>query len=292
MTHYKISVANDRIVSFEDYGDLGLDPVLLCHGGPGSRVSPGPVVRGYQEAGFRPIGIDRPGYGETSPWLGRSIGDWTRDGLAAADHLALESFFVVGSSTGASYALALAAAVPERVPGVVICCGMSDQRWADKVEDARMDLADDFWFARDREAAIAAAEALYGPRGERQHERGPDGREIWSPPDQAVILGGARQAADPENTPFAQGVIGYADDRIADGPAHGWQSFDVARVRCPVILVHGEQDWIVPLAQARHTASLLAKSELRTYPEHGHLSVGVEALQALVDVRARSSGRG
>ena len=292
MTHHRVSVNDQHVISFEDYGEPGFDPVVVCHGGPGSRLLAPPAIKAYQDAGFRPIGIDRPGYGDSSPRPGRLIGDWAADGLAVVDHLGLQHFYVHGSSTGASYALALAAAAPDRVVGVVISCGMSDQRWAAEVDDARMDLADDFWFARDRDAAIAAAESLYGPNGEHQHEHGPDGREIWSPPDRAVLLSIADSAPDPTNAPFAQGVIGYVDDRIADGPANGWQSFDVSRVRAPTIVVHGEQDWIVPVAQARHTASLLANSELRTFPEHGHLSVGAEALPALVDVRAQGSANG
>lgn len=292
MSHHQIPVSRDRIVSFEDAGESKLDPVLVCHGGPGSRIIAAPVIKAYQEVGFRPIGIDRPGYGSTSPWSGRSIADWTLDGEAVVDYLGIDSFFILGSSTGSSYALALAAVLPDRVRGVVISCGMSDQSWAADVDDARMDLADDFWFAENRDAAIAAGEALYGVNGEKQHNHGPDGREIWSPPDQELLLAGARQAADPDNTAFAQGLVGYADDRIADGPKQGWRSFDMSRISCPVILVHGEQDWVVPIAQARHTASLLANAELREFPQHGHLSVGVEALPALVDVRIRSVGGG
>lgn len=288
MTHHKITVESGRVVSFEDYGEPGSAPMVICHGGPGSRIAADAVIKAYQEAGFRPVGIDRPGYGDTSPWSGRSIGDWTSDGQAVVDHLGLESFFVIGSSTGSSYALALAATLPERVKGVVISCGMSDQSWATHVDEARMDLADDFWLAPDRQTAIVAAEALYGANGEQEHDQGPDGRDIWSPPDRAMLEAGAKAAADPDNTSFAQGVIGYVDDRIADGPAHGWRSFEIEAVRCPVILIHGEQDWIVPIAQAKHTHSLLANSELRTYPQHGHLSVGMEALQAMVDVRERS----
>ena len=292
MSHHQIPVSRDRIVSFEDAGESKLDPVLVCHGGPGSRIIAAPVIKAYQEVGFRPIGIDRPGYGSTSPWSGRSIADWTLDGEAVVDYLGIDSFFILGSSTGSSYALALAAVLPDRVRGVVISCGMSDQSWAADVDDARMDLADDFWFAENRDAAIAAGEALYGVNGEKQHSHGPDGREIWSPPDQEVLLAGAHRAADPDNTAFAQGLVGYADDRIADGPKQGWRSFDMSRISCPVILVHGEQDWVVPIAQARHTASLLANAELREFPQHGHLSVGVEALPALVDVRIRSVGGG
>ena len=126
MSHHKIPVNQDRIVSFEDAGEPSLDPVLVCHGGPGSRIIPSPVIKVYQAVGFRPIGIDRPGYGSTSPWPGRSIADWTLDGEAVVDYLGIDSLFVVGISTGSSYALALAAAIPDRVRGVVISCGMSD----------------------------------------------------------------------------------------------------------------------------------------------------------------------
>ena len=47
---------------------------------------------------------------------------------------------------------------------------------------------------------------------------------------------------------FAQGVVGYADDRLADG--QGWASFDVTDIRCPVVILHGEADLGVPVAHA------------------------------------------
>jgi pimeloyl-ACP methyl ester carboxylesterase len=62
----------------------------------------------------------------------------------------------------------------------------------------------------------------------------------------------------------------------------------VANVKCPVLVIHGEQDWIVPIAHARHTASLVQGAQLRTYAEHGHLSVGAEAVAGLVDLKARA----
>ena len=54
-----------------------------------------------------------------------------------------------------------------------------------------------------------------------------------------------------------------------------------------MIVIHGEQDWIVPVAKAHHTAAILRDAELRTFAEHGHLSVGTESVSSLVDLRAR-----
>jgi pimeloyl-ACP methyl ester carboxylesterase len=81
------------------------------------------------EAGLRIIGIDRPGYGLSTPQPGRTIAGWVPEALAVADHLGIGQFAAVGISTGGAYALALAALAPARVLGVVACCSMTDMRW-------------------------------------------------------------------------------------------------------------------------------------------------------------------
>ena len=82
-----ITLADRREVGFIDYGPAGATPVLWCHGGPGSRLEPAGFAPLAATAGFRLIGIDRPGYGRSTPKPGRSIVDWVPDGLAVADAL-------------------------------------------------------------------------------------------------------------------------------------------------------------------------------------------------------------
>ncbi len=94
-----ITVADGRTVGFYDYGPEGATPVLWAHGGPGSRMEPAAVAPAAAEAGFRIVGIDRPGYGLSTPRPGRSIADWVLDGLAVADHLGIDRFAAVGVST-------------------------------------------------------------------------------------------------------------------------------------------------------------------------------------------------
>ncbi|MDC3344114.1 alpha/beta hydrolase [Pseudomonadales bacterium] len=204
-----------------------------------------------------------------------------------ADHLMLDQFLMVGVSTGGSYALATAAVAPSRVLGVLVCCGMTDIAWANDVDDAKMVGAQPIWNAPDRDAAIAVAIEQFGERGDKVMVPDADAPPVLSPADMAVVMDPAYAEGDPTNERFAQGVLGYADDRIADGPRHGWSSFEIDKVVCPVIVIHGEQDWIVPVAQAHHTAAILRDAELRTFAEHGHLSVGAESVSSLVDLRAR-----
>lgn len=287
MIDHQIQSADNRNISFADYGPASGLAVLCCHGGPGSRLEPRRISEQAAAAGFRLIGIDRPGYGKSTPLPGRSICDWTQDAIAVADHLMLDQFLMVGVSTGGSYALATAAVAPSRVLGVLVCCGMTDIAWANDVDDAKMVGAQPIWNAPDRDAAIAVAIEQFGERGDKVMVPDADAPPVLSPADMAVVMDPAYAEGDPTNERFAQGVLGYADDRIADGPRHGWSSFEIDKVVCPVIVIHGEQDWIVPVAQAHHTAAILRDAELRTFAEHGHLSVGAESVSSLVDLRAR-----
>ena len=73
---------------------------------------------------IRLIAFDRPGWGESDPLRGRRLSDWPRDIATAADRLGCARFNLVGVSGGAPFALACAAALPDRVDGTVIICGL------------------------------------------------------------------------------------------------------------------------------------------------------------------------
>jgi pimeloyl-ACP methyl ester carboxylesterase len=85
---------------------------------------------------------------------------------------------------------------------------------------------------------------------------------------------------------WAHGVQGYTDDRLADGP--GWGSFDVASIQCPVGVIHGGSDSIVPPAHAYHTAAIVPNARLRIHDSDGHLSVIQHVIPALAELLAES----
>ena len=163
----EIELRDGRTVGYADYGAAADKAVLWCHGGPGSRVEPQPVAEDASKAGFRLIGIDRPGYGRSTPQPGRTIADWTRDALAVADHLRIERFAAVGVSTGGAYALALAAQAPERVLGAVACCALTDMRWGEGRAMMTGELNAGIWNARDRDTAMKLAVANLGADGSK-----------------------------------------------------------------------------------------------------------------------------
>ncbi|HTO54475.1 MAG TPA: alpha/beta hydrolase [Myxococcota bacterium] len=275
----RITLADGRTVGYADYGTPGQTPVLWCHGGPGSRLEPSGIAPAAGAAGFRIIGIDRPGYGLSTPQPGRAIADWVNDGLTVASHLGVREFLCVGVSTGGAYALALAAATP-RARGVIACCALSDMRSPELRSRMLENPGMGIWRAESRDAAIAFATDLMGADGSKLFAPGGAASNL-PPSDLALMADPAFMAGMASAFPamFAFGVQGYADDRLADGP--GWGSFDVKEIRCPVTVLHGASDSICPVEHARHTASVVPGARLEIRPELGHFSIISEVLGEL-----------
>jgi pimeloyl-ACP methyl ester carboxylesterase len=275
----EITLDDRRTVGFTDYGPDGATPVVWCHGGPGSRREPEGLAPNLSAAGYRVIGIDRPGYGASTPQPDRTIAGWVPEGLAVLDALGIDRFVAVGVSTGGAYALALASLAPERVIGVVACCALTDMRWAEGKATMSALGTGEVWAAPDRDAALKIVAGTFGEDGSKMLEQS---GEVELPPADIALL------TDPEyltglaasmQLMFAHGVQGYTDDRLADGP--GWGTFDVAAVRCPVAVIHGGSDTIVPVALAHHTAEIVPGATLRVYDELGHFSIITEVVDAV-----------
>jgi pimeloyl-ACP methyl ester carboxylesterase len=274
-----IRLADGRTVGYADYGSAAATAVLWCHGGPGSRAEPAHLAPQAVRAGLRIIGIDRPGYGLSAPRPGRTIADWVPDALAVAGHLAIDQFVTVGTSTGGAYALALAALAPDRVRGVVACCSMTDTRWPEGRATMSRPHTHAVWDAPDRAAALAAAIDAHGENGSKMRGDGMAAGLASSDLELFRDPGWMREATAAFRAMFAQGLEGFTDDRLADGP--GWVSFDVTTIRCPVTVLHGRSDRIVNVIHAYHTAELIAGAELLVFGDLGHFSITTEVVPAI-----------
>ena len=245
-------------------------------------MEPAHLAAEAAEAGLLLIGIDRPGYGMSTPHPGRTIAGWVPDALAVADELGITKFVAVGESTGGAYALALAALLPDRVLGVVACCSMTDMRW----QEARCTMSRPHchavWDAPDRESALAAAVDAHGEDGSKM--KGGGMNEALAPSDAArfrdpVWMHDA-MAAFPAM--FAHGLEGYTDDRLADG--EGWVTFDVTTITCPVTVLHGEMDKMCDVVNARHTAEIVPHARLVLYGDLGHFSIATKLIPTISEL--------
>ncbi len=279
-----IELTDGRVVGFATYGSPDGIPVVWCHGGPGSRLDPVHRNAEAAEAGLLLIGIDRPGYGMSTPLPGHTIADWIPDALAVIDELGVDKFLTVGESTGGAYALALAALVPDRVLGVVACCSMTDMR----CEKARSTMSrahcQAVWDAPDRPSALEAAIDAHGEKGSKMQGGGMS--EALAPSDEALFRDPdwlqEATAIFPEW--FAQGLEGYTDDRLADGG--GWLTFDVMAITCPVTVLHGEMDKMCNVVNAHYTAEIVPNAQLVLYKDLGHFSIEVKLIAAIRELLA------
>jgi pimeloyl-ACP methyl ester carboxylesterase len=199
-----------------------------------------------------------------------------------ADHLGIHRFFAVGVSTGGAYALALAAS-STRALGVIACCAVSDMRWSEG--KAMMPGTVAIWNAKSREEAIHLAEEQFGPDGSKLTSA--TAEFAFPAADLAFLMNPAwaEGAAASTQVSFAQGVAGYVDDRVADG--RGWGSINLDAIRCPVTVLHGEADPIVPVAHGHQTASIVPGARLELQPEQGHFSITGFILPALEELQRR-----
>ncbi len=278
-----VELRSGRAVGFADYGPADGSPVLWCHSGPGCRLSPAYTAALASQHGFRMIGIDRPGYGRSPAQPGRTIADWLEDALAVVDHLGIDRFVTVGTSTGGAYALAVAALAADRTDGAVACCSVTDMRFEPARNTMSRPHSLDVWEAEDRDAAMAAAIASHGLDGSTIIESA-EGPPL---PDADLAMlqhPWGRQWIEALPQMFAQGVEGYTDDRLAD--RDGWTSFDVASIRCPVVVLHGSADVIADPIHARHSASIIPGAKLRMVDGLGHFSIEDEIVPALVELRS------
>ena len=265
-----IRLEDGRRLAYSEWGDLDGRPVVLINGTPASRLLC-PDEEATEAAGVRLVTIERPGYGLSDPRPGRTALDCVDDFVELADHLGLPPVPVIGWSGGGSYALALAARLPDRISAVGLAAGVGPLEHPGSAllavysteERAMIDLLE-----HDRAAGIAAVEAndawFTADGWEAMFS------ESWGVADDRVLSDPVRLEALKTLTREAarQGSAGYVADHVAEYSLAG---FSVAAIARPVILWCGEDDAAWARTTADYLATAIPHSTLVLYPDEAHL---------------------
>lgn len=265
-----MALSDGRTLAYTELGDPGGEVVLYFHGAPGGRLELAGLDAAFAEREVRLVTADRPGYGGSTPQTGRTTASWTDDVTELADHLGVARFAVIGLSSGGPYTVAAAALLGDRVVGAAVAAGNTDMTWPG-AGDGYLEPELEIMALDDEDRAVAFCEEQYGADGSRFFDAVTD----LGPTDDAFLADETNAAAllTAMGEAFRQGVIGYAHDITVQG--RPW-TFDPATITAPVIVVHGDDDRLVPLAHSRHTAELIPGSELRIVVGRGHLSLTEE----------------
>jgi pimeloyl-ACP methyl ester carboxylesterase len=110
---HELRLPDGRTLSYATYG-AAAGPTVIVLDGPGSRGLARAAADAATEQGVRRVAADRPGFFASTPAPGRSIAGWVPDHAALLDALGCDRAGILAQSGGTPYALAVAAALPER----------------------------------------------------------------------------------------------------------------------------------------------------------------------------------
>jgi len=276
-----VTLPDGRRLGYAVYGDPGGAPVCVFHGTPGSRVGGRLVAAAATERGVRVIAPDRPGHGLSTFQPGRRIGDWPADVAALAGALDLGQFGVVGLSGGGPYALACAAAIPDRLSGTALVSAVPAPEFRPRGAVERL-LADGFgrapWLARPPLAVAGWLASEHPTSFGRLVRRG-------VPPEDRAVLDDSTLAtlADEVAEALRPGARGVALDASLLGRRWGVRPDDVT---VPVAVHHGTADRSVALEGARAMADAIPNVTLSVHEGEGHLSTFLRNAGPVLDAAA------
>ena len=274
-------IENDLVLSdgrrlhyYETRAEDGTVPplaVLWSHGTPNIGEPPVPLFRAAAERGIRFIGYDRPGYGPSTAAPERTIGSSAEDVATLLDVVGIHRFAMLGHSGGGPHTLACAALLGDRLIAGVDISGPAP--YGSPGLDYFTGMVGSG--AEELRSAAVGREALEKTLAASDYDP-----EMFTAADHATLQGSWSWLNGIVSRALDGGIGGMVDDDLAYAAPWG---FDVAAIRRPLLVCHGEQDRVVPASHGRWVASQIPNAELRTYPEDGHLSVLDSAAVAALD---------
>ncbi|MCU1603416.1 MAG: alpha/beta hydrolase fold protein [Frankiales bacterium] len=278
-----IDTPDGRQLEVLDGGGDGL-PCVFHTGTPGGPVLTEKRLAAAADAGLRWIGYARPGYGQSTPMPGRSVADAAQDTATVLDALGLSTFVTAGASGGGPHALACAALLPGRCLAAATLAGGGpfDAEGLDFLAGMGEDNLVEFGLAVGGREVLEAAMPAYA-----QEVRGvtPEGivaslSSLLPPVDREVLSSDVgRDVAAGFHKALEVGYDGWLDDDLALVKPWG---FDLSTIRVPVVVWQGGQDLMVPLAHGQWLAANVPGARAELHDEHGHLSLVVAHLPAVL----------
>jgi non-heme chloroperoxidase len=250
-----LTVADGTVIHYKDWGSG--QPVVFSHGWPLQGDAWEDQMFFLASQGYRVIAHDRRGHGLSSqPWTGNDMDTYADDLAALMNHLDLKKAVLVGHSTGGGeVARYLARHGSRRVAKAVLVGAVPPQmvKSATNPNGLPMDVFD-------------------GIRKSVLEDRSQFFMDLTLP-FYGYNRPGAKVSQGVRDTFWAQGMqcgIKNAYDCIKQFSETDFTA-DLKKIDVPTLVVHGDDDQIVPLATtARRAVELLPQGRLSVYEGAGH----------------------
>lgn len=237
-------------IHYETVGDRSSPPLLMTLG-LSHRLAHWGRLPGLLAEQLYVVTWDCRGMGESEkrdePF---SIADEAADALAVLDAVGLTQAAVFGRSRGGMLAQELALSAPDRVTSLILS-GTSHRGPTALGSTDTVNRAMNFTPDMTREQIFETQNAAMASPGWKQRD----------PEAFAALL-----ATDLEAPPRRFAVVRQQEALAA------WSSFDrLAGIRCPTLVLCGEDDGMVPPENSRQIADCIPDSRLELIPQCGHL---------------------
>ena len=255
---------------YKDWGPRDGQPVVFSHGWPLNSDSWESQMLFLADHGYRCIAHDRRGHGRSSQvWDGHDMDHYADDALAVVNHLGVKNVVHVGHSTGGGEVIHyIARHGQDNVAKGVLISAVPPLMVQTESNPGGLpkSVFDEF------QANLAASRAQFY-------------RDIPTGPFYGYNRPGAKASEGGIANWWRQGMIGGAKAHYDGIVAFSQTDFteDLKKVTVPVLVMHGEDDQIVPYANsAPLSAKLLPNGTLKSYPgfPHGMPTTEAETINA------------
>lgn len=257
-------------IFYKDWGPKDAQPIMFHHGWPLSADDWDNQMLFFLNKGYRVVAHDRRGHGRSDQTdTGNEMDTYAADVAELVRELDLKDVIHVGHSTGGGEVIRyVARSEPGRVSKAVLIGAVPPimLRTPEYPDGLPMEVFDGFRTALIRNRAQFFLEVPSGPF----YGFNRDGAEV----SEGLIRNWWRQ-----------GMMGGAKAHYDCITAFSETDFtaDLKAVSLPVLLMHGEDDQVVPIdASARKAIALLRNGTLKTYPglSHGLFATHPELINA------------
>jgi non-heme chloroperoxidase len=269
-----ITTADGTEIFFKDWGPASAQPVVFSHGWPLSSDDWDTQLMFFLGHGYRVVAHDRRGHGRSAQVSeGHDMDHYADDLLAVVEHLDLHDAIHVGHSTGGGeVARYLARHGESRAAKAVLISSVPPLMVKTEANPGGLpkSVFDGF-----QEQTATRRSSFY-----RELAAGPfygfnrDGVT----PDEAIIENWWRQGMTGGAKAHYDGIVAFSQTDFTQ---------DLKQISIPVLVMHGEDDQIVPYADSGPLSAKLVKNgTLKSYPGFPHGMPTTEAPTINADLLA------
>ena len=265
-----ITTADGVEIFFKDWGPRDAQPIVFHHGWPLSSDDWDTQMLFFLQNGYRVVASDRRGHGLSAQVSdGHDMDHYAADHSAVAEHLDLRNAVHIGHSTGGG-----------EVARYVARYGEPQRRVAKMV---LVSAVPPIMVKSEKNPGGTPIEVFDGLRAALAANRAQFYIDVASGPFYGYNRPGAKVSQGVIQNWWRQGMIGSAKAHYEGIKAFSEtdQNEDLTSISVPTLVLHGEDDQVVPIDDAgRLSVKLVQNGTLKTYPgyPHGMLTVHAEVL--------------